>query len=340
MSEQMPAARTVTLLRFVRCLTQILMVATILGSLGVRPGAAQDLSHSSPVGESVPAPVEAVGSAETRQQAAPFAAPAAAEPLGKPIPASQGPAGTEGQIPPSPEATVKKLHDLTPMGMFLSAGPVVQAVMIVLAAASVVTWIILFARGAIFLLAKRRISLAIGTLRAAHGLADASMLVKNGVAARLLLETNEEVSKSQGLPSDGIKERALMALQRVEARAARRMASGTGVLATIGSIGPFVGLLGTVWGIMSSFIGIADSNTTSLAVVAPGIAEALLATGVGLAAAIPAVVIYNALARSITGYRAMLADAVALIMIHLSRDLDRRATIGGGANPTLNLAAE
>jgi biopolymer transport protein ExbB len=118
------------------------------------------------------------------------------------------------------------------------------------------------------------------------------------------------------------------------------MASGTGVLATIGSIGPFVGLLGTVWGIMSSFIGIADSNTTSLAVVAPGIAEALLATGVGLAAAIPAVVIYNALARSITGYRAMLADAVALIMIHLSRDLDRRATIGGGANPTLNLAAE
>ncbi|WP_339159425.1 tonB-system energizer ExbB [Methylobacterium bullatum] len=226
------------------------------------------------------------------------------------------------------------------MGMFLSAGPVVQAVMIVLAAASVVTWIILFARGAIFLLAKRRISLAIGTLRAAHGLADASMLVKNGVAARLLLETNEEVSKSQGLPSDGIKERALMALQRVEARAARRMASGTGVLATIGSIGPFVGLLGTVWGIMSSFIGIADSNTTSLAVVAPGIAEALLATGVGLAAAIPAVVIYNALARSITGYRAMLADAVALIMIHLSRDLDRRATIGGGANPTLNLAAE
>ena len=89
---------------------------------------------------------------------------------------------------------------------------------------------------------------------------------------------------------------------------------GTGLLATIGATAPFVGLFGTVWGIMNSFIGISKAHTTNLAVVAPGIAEALLATAIGLVAAIPAVVIYNVFARSIAGYRALLADASALVM--------------------------
>lgn len=98
-----------------------------------------------------------------------------------------------------------------------------------------------------------------------------------------------------------------------------------GVLATIGAVAPFVGLFGTVWGIMDSFIGISKTNTTNLAVVAPGIAEALLATAMGLIAAIPAVVMYNAFARAITSYRAMLGDAAAEVLRHLSRDLDREA---------------
>ena len=98
---------------------------------------------------------------------------------------------------------------------------------------------------------------------------------------------------------------------------------GTGVLATIGATAPFVGLFGTVWGIMNSFIGISKSQTTNLAVVAPGIAEALLATALGLAAAIPAVVIYNVFARSIAGYRAQLGDASAEVLRLVSRDLDR-----------------
>jgi biopolymer transport protein ExbB len=102
------------------------------------------------------------------------------------------------------------------------------------------------------------------------------------------------------------------------------MTRGTGVLATIGATGPFVGLFGTVWGIMNSFIGIAKTNTTNLAVVAPGIAEALLATAIGLVAAIPAVVIYNVFSRSIQGYRALLGDASAEVLRHLSRDLDRK----------------
>src|SRR3546814_1624005 len=86
------------------------------------------------------------------------------------------------------------------------------------------------------------------------------------------------------------------------------MIKGTGLLATIGATAPFVGLFGTVWGIMNSFIGIAASKTTNLAVVAPGIAEALLATALGLVAAIPAVVIYNHFSRQIGAYRAQVAD--------------------------------
>jgi biopolymer transport protein ExbB len=98
---------------------------------------------------------------------------------------------------------------------------------------------------------------------------------------------------------------------------------GTGVLATIGATSPFVGLFGTVWGIMNGFIGISKSHTTNLAVVAPGIAEVLMATAFGLAAAIPAVVIYNVFARSISGYRALLGDATAEVLRSISRNLGR-----------------
>jgi biopolymer transport protein ExbB len=124
---------------------------------------------------------------------------------------------------------------------------------------------------------------------------------------------------------EGLKERITSHLSRIEAQAGRRMARSTGVLATIGSTAPFVGLFGTVWGIMNSFIGISQAQTTNLAVVAPGIAEALLATALGLVAAIPAVVIYNVFARSIAGYRQVLADASAGIERLVSRDLDFRA---------------
>ena len=112
-------------------------------------------------------------------------------------------------------------------------------------------------------------------------------------------------------------------LERIEQGASRKMARGTGVLATIGSTAPFVGLFGTVWGIMDSFIGISKAHTTNLAVVAPGIAEALLATALGLVAAIPAVIIYNVLARSTAQYRALLGDASAQVMKLVSRDLER-----------------
>ena len=122
---------------------------------------------------------------------------------------------------------------------------------------------------------------------------------------------------------DGLKERISLQLERLEMAVSRKISRGTGVLATIGSTAVFVGLFGTVWGIMNSFIGISNAHTTNLAVVAPGIAQALLATAMGLIAAIPAVVIYNVLSRQTAHYRALLGDASAQIMRLVSRDLDR-----------------
>ena len=145
--------------------------------------------------------------------------------------------------------------------------------------------------------------------------------------AEFLAGAVAELKQSVGLPdNDGIKERIASRLERLEASYGRRISRGTGVLATIGATAPFVGLFGTVWGIMNSFIGISKSHTTNLAVVAPGIAEALLATALGLAAAIPAVVIYNVFARSIAAYRALLGDAAAEVLRLASRDLDRPVT--------------
>ena len=132
-----------------------------------------------------------------------------------------------------------------------------------------------------------------------------------GIVASFIAAAAHELRLSSDLTErDGIKERVASRLARLEAAAARDMNKGTGLLATIGSTAPFVGLFGTVWGIMNSFIGISKAQTTNLAVVAPGIAEALLATAIGLFAAIPAVIIYNQFARWIGGYKGLLGDAV------------------------------
>ena len=129
--------------------------------------------------------------------------------------------------------------------------------------------------------------------------------------AQIVQSAAREASLSGGIADDGFKERIALRLERVEAAMSRQIARGTGVLATIGATAPFVGLFGTVWGIMNAFIGISEAHTTNLAVVAPGIAEALLATALGLVAAIPAVVIYNHLTRTISAHRALLGDASA-----------------------------
>src|SRR5579883_1644228 len=226
-------------------------------------------------------------------------------------------------------------RDLSPWGMFLSADIVVKAVIIGLAFASVVTWTTWLAKTIGIFIAKRRARAALRALMAARSLADVGVRVSP--AAEFVAAAREELQLSADiLDNEGVKERIASRLERIEAAFGRRISRGTGVLATIGATAPFVGLAGTVWGIMNSFIGISKSHTTNLAVVAPGIAEALLATAFGLAAAIPAVVIYNVFARSITGYRAQLGDASAEVLRLVSRDLDRH----GVARKPMRAAAE
>jgi biopolymer transport protein ExbB len=219
-------------------------------------------------------------------------------------------------------------RDLSPWGMYLNADPVVKAVLIGLALASFVTWTVWLAKTVEIAFAKRRVRTAMATLADVRSTAEGVERLggAQGEIRKLLDAAVTELKMSAGsIEKDGIKERVASRLERIEAAQGRRMLRGTGVLATIGAIAPFVGLFGTVWGIMNSFIGISKSQTTNLAVVAPGIAEALLATAFGLAAAIPAVVIYNVFARSIAGYRAMLGDASAEILRLVSRDLERPA---------------
>jgi biopolymer transport protein ExbB len=220
-------------------------------------------------------------------------------------------------------------HDLSPWGMFMAADTVVKTVMIGLAFASLATWTVWLAKSLELAVARRRMHRAVRAISAAESLEAAvgALDRQPGPAALLAREAKEEVTLSasqiERIEGDGLKERVASRLGRIEAAAARRMSRGTGVLATIGSTAPFVGLFGTVWGIMNAFIGISEAQTTNLAVVAPGIAEALLATAMGLVAAIPAVVIYNTFARAIGGYRQTLADASAGVERLVSRDFDR-----------------
>jgi biopolymer transport protein ExbB len=203
-------------------------------------------------------------------------------------------------------------RNLSPWGMFKSADMVVKAVMIGLVFASLVTWTIWLAKTVEIVrktaIAKRRL----GLLEKDASLAEVAQESRDGgdAVAQIIQSAAREAGLSGSIFDDGFKER----IARVEAAMSRQIARGTGVLATIGATAPFVGLFGTVWGIMNSFIGISEAHTNNLAVVAPGIAEALLATALGLVAAIPAVVIYNHLTRSIAAYRALLADASVMMM--------------------------
>jgi biopolymer transport protein ExbB len=217
-------------------------------------------------------------------------------------------------------------HDLSPWGMVESADIVVKLVMIGLVLASIATWTVLLAKGLELAAARRRMQDAIARLGEATTIAEAFDAVAGdgGTAAALVEAAALELQLSNDCPGDGIKDRTATRLERIAAASGRRMARGIGLLATIGSTAPFVGLFGTVWGIMDSFVGIARAQTTNLAVVAPGIAEALLATAIGLIAAIPAVVIYNGFSRAIGTYRAQVGDAASEVLRLLSRDLDRQ----------------
>jgi biopolymer transport protein ExbB len=272
------------------------------------------------------APVVPAQAAPPPQAPAPSAAAQSA-----PAPAAAAPVASDASAAPADggrllKSTAAALRELSPWSMFLSADVLVKAVMIGLAFASLVTWTVFIAKMIELSLIQRKLRRALAMISDARSLAEAQFALgaRRNVLSALLSAAMREARLSAGISSDsGIKERAASSFAEIVRAEARRVRLGMGVLATIGATSPFVGLFGTVWGIMNSFIGISKSQTTNLAVVAPGIAEALLATAFGLVAAIPAVIIYNHFARVTKGYLEQVGRASGASARLLSRDLDR-----------------
>jgi biopolymer transport protein ExbB len=218
------------------------------------------------------------------------------------------------------------MHELSPWSMYLSADALVKTVMISLAFASFVTWTIFLAKSVKLSITRWQLRRSLARISSAGTLSEAQLAIgrRRSVLSGLLAAAVLEIRTSADIANDnGIKERVASTFSEILRAEARAVRHGMGVLATIGATAPFVGLFGTVWGIMNSFIGISKSQTTNLAVVAPGIAEALLATACGLAAAIPAVIIYNYLTRATRGYLDLVARASGTVGRLASRDLDR-----------------
>lgn len=277
-----------------------------------------------------PAPAVAAQPSAAAVPAPSTTAPAAAAPAS----ATPGASSTEAVVAPASEAggaaqkagIAPAMKELSPWVMFMSADIIVKAVMIGLAFASLVTWTVFIAKSIELSVVSTKLRSALKKIAEARSLAEAQMALgsKEGILPSFLTAALREARMSAGLSSDtGIKERAASSFAEIVRAEQRRIRIGMGFLATIGSTSPFVGLFGTVWGIMNSFIGISKSQTTNLAVVAPGIAEALLATAIGLVAAIPAVIIYNHFSRVTKSYLELVSRASGAAARLLSRDLDR-----------------
>lgn len=226
---------------------------------------------------------------------------------------------------------------ITPISMFMEATVVVKVVMAGLLLASILSWTLLLIKLFEFGALNRKTDTFLENFRGARTIADMRAVATqeefdgNPLADMAAAATEEiELSRQSGLSVtgdhlDSALGRATAAVAAVQSGLAKRLSGGQQFLASVGSIGPFVGLFGTVYGIMNSFIGIAESNTTNLAVVAPGIAEALLATGIGLFAAIPAVVFYNYFNTRIAGYGTRADGFAAELLNGISRQLDKGA---------------
>ena len=245
-------------------------------------------------------------------------------------PPPAGAAGDASAATPIGKAVPVGMRELSPWSMFLSASLVVETIMASLAFASLVTWTIFIAKLVELFIARRRLVGALKTAANVRTLTEAlSALASDKSVMRTFIATAiNEMRLSSDIDSEtGVKERAASSFSEITRSESRRVRFGMGMLATIGATSPFVGLFGTVWGIMNSFIGISKSQTTNLAVVAPGIAEALLATAIGLFAAIPAVVIYNHFSRVTKGYLELVNRAAGTAGRQLSRDLDRSRAV-------------
>ena len=221
-------------------------------------------------------------------------------------------------------------HDFSMFALFMQADLVVKSVMIGLVIASVWVWAIIANRLAAYGKAKREMAAFDRAFASGRPLAelrnDYSAGAQTGLSA-VFLAAIEEWDKShaaQAATAVGLQSRLEIALDLAVSEQSAVLEKRLGFLATIGSAGPFVGLFGTVWGIMNSFTSIAASNNTSLAVVAPGIAEALFATALGLVAAIPAVVAYNKFSTDLGRYADRLDAFSSEFSSILSRYLEER----------------
>jgi biopolymer transport protein ExbB len=263
----------------------------------------------------------------------------------EPAPIAAQPAPTDAlavQEPARPGQSVRVPRELSPWSMFLSADIFVKGVMICLALASLVTWTIFLAKLIELFMARRRLNGALGRIGQARTLAEAQSSLgrtRSVLGAFVTAALHELRLSANTFIESSIKERVASRFAEIVKTESREVRRGMSILATIGATAPFVGLFGTVWGIMNSFIGISKSQTTNLAVVAPGIAEALLATGIGLAAAIPAVIIYNHFNRETRRHLDLVARASGAAGRLLSHDLDR-IRLADDARPLRALAAE
>jgi biopolymer transport protein ExbB len=269
--------------------------------------------------------------AETSGAAAGQPPPALAQAEPQPAPPTTAPVSVEPAAPAdAPRSIVPSSampRDLSPWSMFLSADILVKAVMVGLAFASLITWTIFLGKSIELFIARRRVRAALQRIEPAASLSQAHSLLEGekSILTDFIAAATREMQLSRSVLSDpaGVKERAATSFAEITRAEARGVRLGMGTLATIGATAPFIGLFGTVWGIMNSFIGISKSQTTNLAVVAPGIAEALLATAIGLVAAIPAVIIYNHFSRATRGYLDLVGRASGAVARLMSRDLDR-----------------
>lgn len=208
-------------------------------------------------------------------------------------------------------------QDLSIKDMFLNADPVVQGVMILLLLASLACWIIIFEKAVIL----RRASRTIWLFKKMSGNISEELPQNFPKFTMAIVEAGARESRD-GAGNEtraDFRERVERAMRAILSGHLDRLESRTLFLATVGSTAPFIGLFGTVWGIMHSFVGIAATGETTLAVVAPGIAEALFATAMGLVAAIPAVIAYNKITGTLKKAAKESLTAISLVGNFLAR---------------------
>lgn len=249
-----------------------------------------------------------------------------------------------------PEVAAQNLgeyhHDLSMLSLFLNADPIVKGVIGILLFASLWSWTIIFSKRSTLKKLNRKANIFEDSFWSGEPLDKIYQRVKNSKQDPLLSTFAAGMEEWQagvagGVPSKesmqaSLRQRVERAMSVTIGREMNNLERGMTFLASVGSTAPFIGLFGTVWGIMNSFSAIAASKNTSLAVVAPGIAEALFATALGLVAAIPAVLAFNVFSTSLNRYGDRLEAFTDEFSAILSRHLDNQDRNGGSGTSNGN----